>query len=543
MSTSWTTLQSYDNTVAVLEPISVLLSVHQSQVLPIEPKGDTHTILDFLGAIPVYDDIQFISEYIMPNFTQSSSDYGCKLDIMEFILSKYPLMPPRVRKQLRELPCTPVASLNGNVPGVFALATSLIDPELPQAKQLFFDDEEVFPEHDFYQKYTTILKLCGLKTAIDDDIAQLRTQAYAQRNCPTEDIKVRVHSLLEYPYQRRTTGFAGLRTLAWLPAMVDGVLQRVPASKCRSSDDVLLCGLVTPTIDVRVSQEWKSVLGWDKPISDDILLQQLRRGIERHSTAIVDAVLRVIVDIEPLKLISFILTDQGTFSTPFTTFKTGCYGLHPYSSNVEHLFWTRHESLLRKCGVRQIPEFEDLISIQDSLEAKGTLTLEQDIAVAVKLASRLSFYDGERLKQAKIISRVGNLHSAQDLVCPNVEEFVGEHYTWSHSEITPATAAKLGIEFLSNLRQKNALGIEDFEDDDEFEQKESVTTRIRDTLDRYPIESTFREYLANTEDAGATKIAWMVDERSHPNEGLITQHSEKLQGPALLVHNDSGMCS
>jgi hypothetical protein len=37
-----------------------------------------------------------------------------------------------------------------------------------------------------------------------------------------------------------------------------------------------------------------------------------------------------------------------------------------------------------------------------------------------------------------------------------------------------------------------------------------------DTLDRYPVETTFREYLANADDCeGASHISWMLDQRSH----------------------------
>lgn len=80
------------------------------------------------------------------------------------------------------------------------------------------------------------------------------------------------------------------------------------------------------------------------------------------------------------------------------------------------------------------------------------------------------------------------------------------------------------------------------DDGDEFDQRESVTTQIADTLDRYPIETTFREYLANADDAqGATKVSWLLDGRGHPCQSLLTPEMENLQGPALLVHNDGGM--
>lgn len=62
-----------------------------------------------------------------------------------------------------------------------------------------------------------------------------------------------------------------------------------------------------------------------------------------------------------------------------------------------------------------------------------------------------------------------------------------------------------------------------------------------DTLDRYPIHNTFREYLANADDTGGTsKINWLLDERTHAHEKLLTTQLKPFQGPALLVHNDGG---
>ena len=69
----------------------------------------------------------------------------------------------------------------------------------------------------------------------------------------------------------------------------------------------------------------------------------------------------------------------------------------------------------------------------------------------------------------------------------------------------------------------------------------SVTTGITNTLDAYPDNSTFREYLANADDTkGASVISWLLDERYHPNEKLLTPELKRFQGPSFLVYNDGG---
>lgn len=74
-----------------------------------------------------------------------------------------------------------------------------------------------------------------------------------------------------------------------------------------------------------------------------------------------------------------------------------------------------------------------------------------------------------------------------------------------------------------------------------FEQEEDILTVISDTLQRYPIKSTFKEYLANAEDSGgATKISWLLDRTQHPSRELISQELAECQGPALACFNDGG---
>lgn len=72
-----------------------------------------------------------------------------------------------------------------------------------------------------------------------------------------------------------------------------------------------------------------------------------------------------------------------------------------------------------------------------------------------------------------------------------------------------------------------------------FEQEEDILTVISDTLQRYPIASTFKEYLANAEDSGgATKISWLLDGTEHPARKLISPELAECQGPALACFND-----
>ena len=108
-----------------------------------------------------------------------------------------------------------------------------------------------------------------------------------------------------------------------------------------------------------------------------------------------------------------------------------------------------------------------------------------------------------------------------------------------HPRISESTIRKLG---LPTAQDRIIASFNDpcFEQD--FSQTQSPKAVIRDTLQRYSVESTFSEYLANAEDCGtAARIGWMIDHYTdYPTEKLISQELEAVQGKALFCYNDGG---
>ena len=70
--------------------------------------------------------------------------------------------------------------------------------------------------------------------------------------------------------------------------------------------------------------------------------------------------------------------------------------------------------------------------------------------------------------------------------------------------------------------------------------KERLIERIKGLLISHPFGITvFKELLQNADNAKATKMYFILDKRTHGSQSIISQNWEKLQGPALLVWNDS----
>ena len=73
-----------------------------------------------------------------------------------------------------------------------------------------------------------------------------------------------------------------------------------------------------------------------------------------------------------------------------------------------------------------------------------------------------------------------------------------------------------------------------------FGQKEELTRRISNIIRDYPFDVTvLKELLQNADDAKATKMYIILDKRTHGTESVLSEEWQKLQGPALLVWNDS----
>jgi sacsin len=452
----------------------------------------------------------------------------------------------------------PVAQLNGKETSKFALAADLIDPSVPELKELCFDDEAIAPKKSFYRDFGVALKGCGLKTAVDEAVVGHRVRCYANAKYPLLSIQERAQRLLKSscrwnsPLQMQEG--SDLRRLKWLPAKdLNGTSSLKASYECRGRRDRLLACSQLPIIGIPISSEWEERLGWDTTLPDRILLSQLSFGVQRTDRKIVDAVLIYIsakglaeLVAHDLKSIPCIISSSGSFVTASQAVRhrrssiIGCERLQPYLTNVDHQFWEDHESLLLTLGIGEL-QLTDLLQVQGTLEAKSVLE-ESDVAVAIEILNLASKFPSNSWTGLKAISEDRKFYLIHDINFNDLGALTSKQkVNLTHPDIPKRTIRKLGIGSLSERLIKGLLEIEDVDDDDEFEQRENVATRIGDTLDRYPVESTFREYLANADDAkGASKVSWLLDERTHPYDKLLTPEMKRFQGPSFLVRNDGG---
>ena len=290
-----------------------------------------------------------------------------------------------------------------------------------------------------------------------------------------------------------------------------------------------------------------TIVGWNEYLGNSILLEQLDGCIEKKQFEKIDDILHYMrpSNCSGLSSRSCVLGRSGDYFPPGKVFLRGSQlylrPLAPYLDEVDSKFAIDHENLLVALKVQREPSIEDLLNVQRSLPITTEGQLAQSslsIAISVlEIAMNLG-YDPTVLLVPDTSSRFRKFPDIVHGEPLDVGDKAGFNFT--HPELSTGLIRRMGIE--DSLKRAIRLAIEvDSDDEEDFTPSESLETNIADTLERYSITDTFNEFLANADDAGATKILWILDDCSngpHRSSSLLTTELKSYQGPALLVYND-----
>ncbi|XP_048257517.1 sacsin-like [Haliotis rufescens] len=125
----------------------------------------------------------------------------------------------------------------------------------------------------------------------------------------------------------------------------------------------------------------------------------------------------------------------------------------------------------------------------------------------------------------------------QDQISVGAEEGEEEKIFYVHANISEHTAQQFGVYSLTDRVMDDT---EDF--DMEYHQSEPLTRRLKNLLHEYTDGfSVPKELIQNADDAGATEVCFMYDERQNLNARtfLMNENMAGLQGPALWAYNDA----
>ena len=237
---------------------------------------------------------------------------------------------------------------------------------------------------------------------------------------------------------------------------------------------------------------------------------------------------------------------------------------HPYISSIPQEFSTKYEHLFLALGVKKcISEtqiHEIIIQIQKSepklgsVEKRMKFCRENKRVVQKALILLDEICEGDLSRQCQNILVPTNNENFLELVDPRccvfedvkgrgdsdeVQEKLKEDNTFIVDGTLPIGIVRaLGI---LPLGQK-ILAAEELTGIEQAGQYEPLTTRLKNIIkDSYLESSIPKEMIQNAEDAGATKVHFMLDlrENSEARSSLFDKGMGDCQGPALWVFNDA----
>jgi len=287
-------------------------------------------------------------------------------------------------------------------------------------------------------------------------------------------------------------------------------------------------------------------IGWNNNIEAEVLLRQLDGCLLKHDYEKVNKILlRIHLD-DCFELLTkpCILGRSAEYFTPekvlLPASSVSLHPLAPYLDEIDGNFARKHKHLLVALKVQREPSIQDLQNVQSALIETYDDQLDQAgvgvVISTLEIATHLQ-YDPTDLLVPDTTSR---LRVLGEIVYGDPLRIGDTDFNFTHPRISVDLIRRLGIE--DSLARAIRLNMDlDSDDEEDYTPKENLETKISDTLERYPIATTFNEFLANADDAKATKIIWILDEckgGAHASSSLLTTELKPFQGAALLVYND-----
>ena len=242
------------------------------------------------------------------------------------------------------------------------------------------------------------------------------------------------------------------------------------------------------------------------------------------------------IDIAPIKEIPCIWTGRMFIECSAVAKKWRQDG--PYLFQVPYSMNTR-QNLKEALEIKEEFSDKDLVGTLQSMQRDNNgIPLSDNCQVLIRdivsvITSRPNFQT--ELKPIMLPDVDFILHEATELYHNDMPwQPHDDTFKYVHESVPLATAERLGVKpcRAAHLARQGS--------DLSFGQHEELTRRIQNIIRDYPFDMTIiKELLQNADDAKATKMHVIVDMRTHSDKHILSEEWGELQGPALLVWNDS----
>ena len=580
------------------------LSAARVKALPVPPlhdlidiSNDDSRILAQLLKIRILQPIDVLCKMIFPDINEGHYNDEQIDKVMFYVLGCFThtiLQNDSFKRQVQALSFVPKKKERVRSSGVF-------DPRNDTLKRIFAQ-EDVFPVGDMYNEPTTlvILEKLGMKnesnvTARDLFHSANQISRLSQHQTAIQKSKAILHHLNTHPKMLRKTvdgkelGLL-LMKIQWLTRLRQKA-SRFPPSlalwKTKEGDEcffkptelksptlVTLVGTVKPVLELEPLNEVSEYFGWQKLSFSDVALQ-LRNVIHCYSKDEKPYYMVILNEIysflsrgnyqtltdafQRTGIVNWVWNGDG-FSSPDQMLSSEpridlAPYIRPLPSEVKmfiHLF---------DCfGVKSQSDSTILLHVLHAIKEKNDFALSSlsdsevhhDVQLSVGILNELAQEELPPAIQEGIVIPVYieyNKYVRLEPVerCMYSEEsdwLVNEgdnedmDYFYVHPNVPHLTAQRLGVPSLTN----RMLDPDELFIGEEFGQQQRLTTCLNRLLDDYTDGFAVpKELIQNADDAGATEVRFLYDERT--NQDAITCLLDKgmkgCHGPALWVYNDA----
>ena len=541
---------------------------------------------------------EFFLDVVFPDVRGGNYSNGEIDRIMGFVMERFQVYASedaRFEEALANLPFVPSESRREK-------AMDLFVPGIELLKRLLAE-EDVFPVGEQYTNPTAlvVLKKLGMKSEKQICAEDLyRSAKKISQMSNLEKAKQKSETIFSYldsystKLQQTVSGVTLAQLLKDVP-WVSEVKERpfgVPASlysadksskalfykptEVTCQDKVNLIGTVKPIVRVDSSRQLAKCFGWDKmPDSLDVV-QHLKTVVTHYTpdekqyyiSIVKDiyAYLNQVADPEVIKEAlhgiensSWIWNGDGFCSPDVVLAKRPPIDLTPYICSLPSEVM-QFSNFFSKFGMREHCDALFFVRVLHLMKQKyesghdyPNTEVKRDLQLSADILNEIKPKDGEQLPteiQEKVLIPT-HVEGDSYLRLAPVNDCMYSDHEWLedgtpaeeerdcffvHPNIPHSTAELLQVRTRRNqLLEADEIG-------DEFGQEEKLTRRLNRLLEEYTDGfSVPKELIQNADDAGATEVRFLYDERTNEDAMtcLIDEGMKECQGPALWVYNDA----
>ncbi|KAK3107893.1 hypothetical protein FSP39_024562 [Pinctada imbricata] len=544
------------------------------------------------GSLRFLSTRDFFATVVLPNLTNEFwTNRETERDKMMVFLLKFIQVEemPDLSNAMKQFDCIPTRPH-----GKLVKPHDLVNENSRLIVDLFSDDDERFIQydrnHDFKDDVVqTNLIVMGMMTnSISDDLIVSRAESIQQFSDSKRRCEAFIRYLESLADQHLQNLEFRLKNVAWIPVIEDKPFDYPSCLKWNGQSVKLQCPSNV------YSEKYRHIVGSCANIHDKDIAELLQRMnfSQKPSVKLVLEHFRAMISLDDVtecnKLTQSVhdvykylyenLDDLQTNDTfdedlyPEPLVWTGnmfieakhvccqfCLGiartaLEPYIYKLVDEF-TYMKPLFVFFGCSAELSFDHLLEIQKQINTKNNnADAEEDRRVMLNIVTDIAFKfkpdRHEDLKQLqlpvihgedrelKLASVTECVFTTDNFFLNNAEESAQQIHIMDR-RIGIEVAEKLGVESLASRIMKD----NDAEElGEEWGQSEPLTTRLKGLLEDYNDGFAIpKELVQNSDDAGATTVRFLYDERTNDEymTGLIDEGMSECQGPALWVFNDA----